>query len=281
MSLMDFEYVRSRGSFGVHAVGAFDAFLGSEREIWVGRDGSGVIRENRGPVAFFTERGRAEWDAAGSPTLEHGPAVELFAPQGLTGSAGILAPLGPGLERLAEVVSTHPRPLRQIQRYLGETVVDAELCQQFYELVSQREAVTEVPVLADQLGRVGRGLVAVEAQVRTELVFADDGSELLGYHDSLTEAQSYAPAGASVSWCAFLERSVVQHLPAEIPALPTLACEPGGSGRHFRIRPGLSVSVGYVRDGASCLGELRDQGVITAEEYDLARADPANRDPDE
>ena len=66
-ALVDFEYTRSRGAHGHHNVGVFDAFVGSQREIWVGSDGSGLIRESSGPVSFFTESGRAEWETAGSP----------------------------------------------------------------------------------------------------------------------------------------------------------------------------------------------------------------------
>ena len=84
--VVDFEYVRSRGAHGHHLVGSFDAFVGSEREIWVGSDASGLIRSNSGPVAFFTDAGRAQWEAAGSPTLEHGPSIDLFAPGCLGGS---------------------------------------------------------------------------------------------------------------------------------------------------------------------------------------------------
>jgi hypothetical protein len=40
-------------------LGLMTTFVGSQREIWVGSDGSGLIREARGPVAFFTEAGMA------------------------------------------------------------------------------------------------------------------------------------------------------------------------------------------------------------------------------
>jgi hypothetical protein len=55
------------GGHGVHAVGGFDAFVGSHREIWIGSDGSCLIRESRGPVSFFTPEGEDRWRAAGSP----------------------------------------------------------------------------------------------------------------------------------------------------------------------------------------------------------------------
>jgi hypothetical protein len=42
------------------------------------------------------------------------------------------------------------------------------------------------------------------------------------------------------------------------------------SGRGFRIRPGLSVTTGYVTDAVAQLTRLLDQGVITDGEYDTA-----------
>ena len=67
---MDYIYVESRGAHGHHAVGSFDAFVGSHREIWIGSDCSGLIRETSGPVSFFGAEGEARWRAAGSPDLE-------------------------------------------------------------------------------------------------------------------------------------------------------------------------------------------------------------------
>jgi hypothetical protein len=58
--VVDFEYTRSQGAHGHHWVGVSDALVGSRREIWVGSDGSGLIRESSGPSGFFTESGRAE-----------------------------------------------------------------------------------------------------------------------------------------------------------------------------------------------------------------------------
>src|ERR1700693_3558081 len=83
---VDYEYIASGGSHGHHAVGSLDAFVGSQREIWIGSDGSGLIRSTSGPVSFFTEEGRARWEAAGSPQLAHGPDIDLCAPGCLSGS---------------------------------------------------------------------------------------------------------------------------------------------------------------------------------------------------
>ena len=84
--MIDFEYIRSVSAHGVHVHGGWNAFVGIDREIWLGSDGSGAIRESGGPVEFFTEEGRARWEAAGAPELAHGPSLHLFAPACLGGS---------------------------------------------------------------------------------------------------------------------------------------------------------------------------------------------------
>lgn len=128
-----------------------------------------------------------------------------------------------------------------------------------------------IPELADQLGGVGRGLARVEHEERIELIFAADCSELLRYQWFLAEPQSFARAGALHSWSAFLQRTIVDRLPRDIPPIPQLPCEPPNSGRGFPIRRGFTVMTGYVSDAVAQLGKLREQGVISDGEYDSAK----------
>jgi hypothetical protein len=107
---VDYEYIRSRGAHGHHAVGVFDAFVGSQREIWIGSDGSGLIRSTSGPASFFADEGRARWEAAGRPKLTHGPSIDLFAPGCLSGSRARCARLARDRHRL-EAGLTSRRPL--------------------------------------------------------------------------------------------------------------------------------------------------------------------------
>ena len=269
--MVDFEYTRSQGAHGHHRVGIFDAFVGSKREIWIGSDGSGLIRETSGPVSFFTEAGRAEWEAAGSPGLEHGPGIDLFAPGCLGGGRMRRARLERDPEGLTAALKKYMRTLHDVQELLGEAAVEAAFCETVYSVASQLPDVEVVPVTSDQLGRVGRGLARVEHAERIELIFATECSELLGYQLVLADAQPFAPAGALHSWSAFLQRAVVDHLPNDIPPIPRLPCEPPYSGRGFPIRPGFSVMTGYVSDAVAQLVKLRAQGVISDREYDSAK----------
>ena len=269
--MVDFEYTRSQGAHGHHHLGFFDAFVGSRREIWIGSDASGVIRETRGPVSFFTEAGRAAWEAAGSPALEHGPAIDLFAPGCLGGSRMRRARLERDPDGLTAAVRKHVCTLHEVQELLGEAVVEPEFCEMVYSVACQLADVDVVPELSDQLGRVGRGLVRVEHGERSELIFAADCSELLGYQRFLAEPKPFAPAGTLYSWCAFLDRAVADRLPDDIPAIPKLPCEPPNAGRGFPIRPGFSVMTGFVSDPVAQLVKLRDQGVISHAEHESAK----------
>jgi hypothetical protein len=268
--MVDFEYIRSRGAHGDHSYGSYDAFVGSDREIWIGSDGSGLIRETSGPVSFFTDAGRAQWQAAGSPELESGPSIDLFAPGCLGGSRMRRARLDRDPEGLEAALKKRATTLHTFQELLGEAVVGAQFCQTAYDVARELPDVEAVPELTDQLGRVGRGLVGVQFGERIELIFAADCSELLGYQWFLAEPQSFAPVGVLHSWAAFVERSVVDRLPPDVPPIPTLPCESPGAGRGFRIGPGFMVSTGYVDDADTQLAKLRDQGVISASEYESA-----------
>ena len=269
--VVHFEYTRSQGAHGHHRIGVFDAFVGSQREIWAGSDGSGLIRESRGPVSFFTDAGRADWEAAGSPVLDHGPSVDLFAPGCLGGSRIRRARLARDPDGLITALKRQTHGLHDVQELLGEAAADAAFCETVYTVACDLPGVELIRELGDQLGRAGRGLARAENKERIQLIFAADLSELLGYQRFLAEPQPFAPAGALHSWSAFLERTLVQALPDNIPPIPTLPCEPPFAGRGFPIRPGFSVMTGYVTDAVEQLAKLRGQGIITHAEYDTAR----------
>ena len=162
--------------------------------------------------------------------------------------------------------------LHDVQELLGEAVVDAEFCRAVYDVARQLPDVEVVSELSDQLGRVGRGLAGIQYGERIEPIFAEDCSELLGYQWFLAEPRPFAPVGALHSWSSFLERTIVDRLPPEIPPVPSLPCEPPGSGRAFPIRRGFIVSTGYVSDPVAQLTKLREQGVISDSEYHDAKA---------
>jgi hypothetical protein len=278
VGLVDYEYTQSSGAHGHHAVGVFDAFVGSQREIWIGSDGSGLIRSTSGPASFFTDEDRARWEAAGSLKLTHGPSIDLFAPGCLPGARAWRTRLGrhpDGLE--AGLSSRQPLTLHTVQELLGEAVVEPEFCRAVYEIARRLPGIEVMHSISDQLGRAGHGLARTEHAHRVELIFSPDIGQLLAYQHFLAGHQPFAPAGTLHSWSAFLARRIVAGLPPEIPPVPRLPCDPPGAGRGFVIRPGFNVCTGYVDDPLPQLAELRAQGVLTDAEYESAKANALQR----
>jgi len=275
----DYEYTASCGSHGHHRVGVFDAFVGSQREIWIGSDRSGLIRESGGPVSFFTEQGRERWEAAGSPDLSYGASIDLFSPGCLGGSRARRARLPRDPDHLeASLNARSPLTLHDVQELLSEAVIEPEFCRAVFKIASQLPGIEALAEIADQLGRPGHGLARIEHGERIELIFDSDINELLACQHFLTGSQPFAPAGTLHSWSAFTERRGVESLPAGIPPVPTLPCVPPGAGRGFLIRPGFHVMTGYVDDPLPQLDELRAQGTITDAEYESAKAHAVRHD---
>lgn len=228
---MDYVYVESRGAHGVHAHNLYDVHLGSQREIWIGSDGSGMIREARGPLTFYTEAGRAAWEAAGSPDLTHGLVVELYAPDCLGLSRRRWARLPTDPKALGAALATRaPITLRDIYELLGEALVTPERCCALYDIATHLPGVELLDAVSDQLGRPGHGLARVEHGHRIELIFNSDATELIANQSFLAEASSYAPAGTLVSWSAYVDRQLVDALPAGTPPIPCVPCSPPGTG---------------------------------------------------
>ena len=124
LSPVDYVLVKSQGAHAWHLVGQFEAFVGSQRDIWIGSDGSGAIRESSGPVSFFTDEGLARWEAAASPELARGPVVEFYGPGELSDRTRAL-PSNP--EKLAAALTAGPRPtLKAAYHLLGETLASAD-----------------------------------------------------------------------------------------------------------------------------------------------------------
>lgn len=214
-SHVDYVYVRSQGAHGWHLVGRFEAFVGSAREIWIGSDGSGVIREASGPVSFFTGEGQARWEAAGSPELARGPVVEFYGPGELSDRTRRL-PSDPGA-LAAALAAGPPFTLKAAYHLLGETFVSAEFTRVVFDVAMAVEAVETLDLVADQLGRRGHGLAAVEHGERLELIFDEQTTTLLGHQRFLADpSHGYAPVGTLVSWQAYLDRRRLDALPAEL-----------------------------------------------------------------
>jgi hypothetical protein len=219
---VDFVYVSSRGAYRVFAGNRFEALVGSAREIWIGSDGSGMIKEARGPVNFFTQEQRARWEADDRRYMP-GEGVDVFGPGGLSGSRAQLAKLPSDPDALASVLTERgPLTLRHVRGLLGEVLVSREFCSALYTVAKQLPDVRVLDRVSDQLGRTGHGLARVEHGERIELIFDDQTREMLAYQEFMADRiQDYAPVGALVGWCGYTSRQLVDSLPEGMPPLPT------------------------------------------------------------
>jgi hypothetical protein len=219
---LDYVMVESRGGHGEHSYGQYDVFRPVHRWIWVGADGSGLIREIAGPYSFYTPAGKVRWEAAGSPALREGLHDDVFRPGGLRGTASRLAAGRDDPATASAVLDARPlRSLHDVSELLGETILPTDVRQAAYGIARRLPGVETLIAVTDQLGRGGHGLVELDADGnRRELIFAGD-FVLLGYQVTLLNPdRDYAPRGTLISWTAYLVRQWADQLPPDAPAIP-------------------------------------------------------------
>jgi hypothetical protein len=219
---LDYVMVESAGGHGVHSHGQYDVFRPVRRCIWVGSDGSGLIREIAGPYSFYTPEGKVRWEAAGSPALRDGLSEDVFGPGGLRGTASRLAAGRDDPATASALLKARPpRSLHDVSELLGETIMPADVRRAVYAIAGRLPGVELLTAASDQRGRPGHGFAALDADGnRREIVFGDDG-ELLGYQLTLLNPnQDYAPPGTLISWTAYLARQWVKRLPPDAPSFP-------------------------------------------------------------
>lgn len=214
--------VESRGGHGVHSYGQYDVFRPVLRWIWVGADGSGLIREIAGPCSFYTPAGKVRWEAAGSPALREGLSDDVFGPGELRGTASRLAAgRDDPATATALLKARPPRSLHDVSELLGETILPIDVREAVHAIASGLPGVERLSAVSDQLGRTGHGFAELATGGdRREIVFGDN-DELLGYQVTLLNPDAdYAPRGTLISWTAHLARRWADQLPPDAPAIP-------------------------------------------------------------
>jgi hypothetical protein len=268
---LSFEYIESRGAHGEFGNGVFQRLVEARREIWIGSDGSGLIKSARIGWSFFADEQRMRWESAEYPKAveDLGPSLDLFAPGCLSGHQAVLATLPTDPVELSSALSAKRKlNVHRIGELMGETLVGSELRGALYRAAAELPGADALASARDQLGRSGPGIARVERGIREELIFDPDSRELLGRRQVLVDpAAGYAPPGAVVGWTSYLSRELVSTLPEGTPPVPGPACSPAGSGRGTVIDRGLSLSTGYFTDLESHLEDWHANGVITDVQY--------------
>jgi hypothetical protein len=122
-----------------------------QREIWIGADGSGRIRETASDPAFPSAKDRHNWIALGKPKLLTGPSDDHFGPGGLSDGPVDLSKLPTDPAQLAALISS-----RKIE---GGPPGPAEDFVQVGDLLRESDA---SPALRAALFKVAAGIPGVK-----------------------------------------------------------------------------------------------------------------------
>jgi hypothetical protein len=280
----DFEYIASLTCYRHFAGNDFERMVEAKREVWFGGDGSGLSRSQFVRSVFFNDDQRTHWEAsdrgqrslAGSPE----PSDDLFAPGCWGGPRAQLAKIS--ADRSVEDVLGRrgPLTLNTIKQAVGEALVPEPLRKTIFDLCVGLEGIEVNDDARDQLDRHGVSVARIERDEREELIFDAKTLELLGTRQTLTSLESgYAPEGAIVGWACFIDRQLVTQLPENVPPIPGPPCDPPGSGRGTEIRPGFSLSTGYLRDIRSHANRWLAEEIINESDHSvlLAQQDETDR----
>ena len=138
------------------------ALVPEQRQIWVGADGSGRIRETFGAPEFLTPADKAAWEAAGSPSLGNGTSDTSFGPNALSDGPSSLAnaPTDPtALKAAIEDRSLEGGPpgsaedFIQIGDLLRETDASPALRSALFQVASELPGIVLLGSVSDHDGR--------------------------------------------------------------------------------------------------------------------------------
>jgi hypothetical protein len=195
-------------------------FQTQTREIWIGPDGSGRLRESDGPPRFATSADRAAWIAAGKPDLTGNPSSDdTFGAGGLYYLDLSNVPTDPSqLKQLIDNRTIEGGPSGDAETFtiigdlLRETYASPALRSALYTVAAELPGVQLLGTVQDQLGRSGTGVAYVSRGFSHELIFDPQTSALLAEQTTVADPSQVkppAPAGTVVDWTSYLSSGVV------------------------------------------------------------------------
>jgi hypothetical protein len=237
------------GAYIGSPIGSCETLAPERRKIWIGTDGSGLIRETSGPGRFSSAADRAlcrrmvrTYGKGGARSLRFALArhtsSDWYAPRCLS--------LNPNNKLAWTDLSSDPRVLLQqimpannglppspkdefsmIETYLHETDAPPEVRATLLRAVALIPGVKLLGTVRDHAGRPGIGFSLSHG----ELIFDPETGELLGEN------------GIVNSWIVYLRQKVVDQLPGKPPVPFGPPCSPQGQGVSHDV-PGGSVTNG-------------------------------------
>jgi hypothetical protein len=220
-----FLYTDSVGTTSVTSVYDAHHFFNADyqihRQIWIGSDGSGRLKESASHVTFPTTKDYDTWVASGKPNIVGGQSDEMFGRGGLSTGPVNLWTLTTDPTKLAAEISSRQiesgpagpaEDFVQVGDLLRETDAPPALRAALFEVASQIPGVVLVGSVSTPTGQHGTALAFVKGtsgdwQERDELVFDPTTSALVA-----TEDLSFNTAtGASklITWTSYLTSVVV------------------------------------------------------------------------
>ena len=215
----------------------YTVLLPEKRQIWIAANGSGRILETFADPNFPSARDRANWEAAGSPPIQHPPADMSFGPGGLVDGPTNLSRLPTNPSALAAEISSRKieggplgpaEDFTQVADMLRETDASPALRSALYQVAAGLPGVEALGTVTDHSGRRGVGIACVNKGLRHELIFDPKTSALLGeYYTIVGRGSGYdAPVGTVVGWEVYLQSSVVNSLPSAPATAPSQPVAP-------------------------------------------------------
>jgi hypothetical protein len=146
--------------------------LHDKREIWIGPDGSGRIRESQTDPTFATAKDRENWIEMGRPARVGPPSDEKYGPGGLSTGPADLSKLPTDPAQLAELISSRkieggpPGPAEdfvQVGDLLRETAASPELRAALFKVAAGIPGVKLLGTVTDSDGRSGTAIAFVSS----------------------------------------------------------------------------------------------------------------------
>jgi hypothetical protein len=219
-----FQYTESIGVTSMTSVGTsvYSANLRDHRQIWIGSDGSGRIVESQTDPTFPTPEDRANWVAAGRPSLTNGPSDETFAPGQLSvGPSKDLWTLTTNVDELAAQLSSRQieggppgaaEDFVQVGDLLRETAAPPALRAALFQVAARIPGVRLVGTVVTPSGQRGTAIALTGAgprglETRHELIFDPVTSALVGEEDVFVDPTTHAET--DLTWTSYLASGVV------------------------------------------------------------------------
>ncbi|MCW2966303.1 MAG: hypothetical protein JWM71_75, partial [Solirubrobacteraceae bacterium] len=224
-------YLRERDAY-LTTVGdrpPYSAIQPSQREVWIGRDGTGrYVETAAGKNEFPGPRDRARWEADGRPDLGGPPpsaTVQSITDHGFSAGGSTLS-----YDQLAALPSdgramydkliglahgAGPSPDAEAFTIIGDLLrgapVPARVRAGLYRAAAYIKGVRYAGAVTDPLGRRGLAVELATPEAVNRLVFDPDTSELLAEESILTKRVSYVDAapGTDVGSRVVLDTAVV------------------------------------------------------------------------